>query len=77
MLTTPIAMFGWPAVVMLLFVALPPRRAVIVAYLIGWLFLPVATYWFAGLPPYGKLAATSLSVLLAAVFFDAGRVLTF
>ena len=75
--TTPIAMFGWPAVVLLLFAVMPARRAVIVAYVIGWLFLPTAVFWFTGLPPYGKLAVTSLSVLLAVLLFDQGRVLTF
>lgn len=75
-LSVYIALFVWPLVVLLLFAALAPRRAVIVAFLVGWLFLPMATLWFEGLPPYSKVAVTSLSVLLAAIIFDGSRLLT-
>jgi len=43
----------------------------------GWLFLPNAAYTFEGLPEYTKMSATSLGVLLGAIVFDSGRVLSF
>ena len=73
----PIALFGWIPVVLMFFVLLPPRRAVITAFLLGWLFLPNAGYQFEGLPDYTKISATSTGVLLAAILFDPGRLLAF
>jgi hypothetical protein len=39
-----IAFFGWIPVIFFLFRLLPHRRAVSTSLLVGWLFLPVATY---------------------------------
>ena len=38
---TPISMFGWIPVVLVLFAILPARRAVIFSFLFAWLFLPM------------------------------------
>jgi hypothetical protein len=65
----PIALFGWIPVVLLLFSAFPPRRAVTVAFISGWLFLPYYGYPIPGLPDYSKVSATSLAVLLATFLF--------
>ena len=40
----PAAMFGWIPVGISLFWLLPLRKAVILGYLLGWLFLPQAGY---------------------------------
>lgn len=66
----PIAMFGWIPVVLGLFLVLPPRRAVLVGYIGGWLFLPTATYTFTDIPDYTKFAACSIAVLAGSLLFD-------
>jgi hypothetical protein len=66
----PITLFGWVPCVLLLFLWLPPRRAVVTAFIAGWLFLPAATFDLPGLPDYSKMAATCAGILLAAMVFD-------
>ncbi len=73
----PIALFGWIPVVLLLFAALRPRRAVVTAFVAGWLFLPMAGYGVPGLPDYTKMTATCVGVLLGVAFFDASRLAAF
>ncbi len=69
----PIALFGWIPLVLLLFMIMRPRRAVIVSFVFAWLFLPVAGFALPGLPDYTKMSATCVGVLLGTVLFDAGR----
>ncbi|MGE5609503.1 MAG: O-antigen ligase domain-containing protein [Bacillota bacterium] len=76
-LLVPIALFGWMPVMLGLFALLPARRAVIAAFLIAWLFLPMAGYKLPGLPDYTKMTATCVGVLLGAAIFDAGRLFAF
>jgi len=73
----PITLFGWIPAVLLFFMLLSPRRAIIVSFLVAWLFLPMAEYRLAGLPDYGKVMATSLGTLMGAVIFDARTLLRF
>jgi hypothetical protein len=73
----PITLFGWVPCVMLLFLWLPPRRAVITAFMGGWLFLPAATFQLPGIPDYSKMAATCAGILLAALIFDTDTLLSF
>ena len=68
-----IALFGWVLVVLVAFILLPPRRAVLVSMLAGWMFLPNAGYSFQGLPDYDKYGAVALSVLLGVALFDPNR----
>lgn len=72
-----LALFGWIPVVFLLFMLFPPRRAVMAAFLLAWLFLPMAGFKIAGLPDYTKMSATCFGVLLAAAVFDPDRMLSF
>ena len=65
----PITLLGWIPVIVLIFAALPPRRAVIVAFILGWLFLPMSGYSLPGLPDYTKRSATGLGVLLGTLLF--------
>lgn len=62
---------------LLLFAVLPPLRAVIVAFLAGFLFLPMAAYDLPYLPDYTKTSATCVGILLGALCFDSKRVLSF
>jgi hypothetical protein len=73
----PITLFGWVPSVLLLFMWLPPRRAVITAFMVGWLCLPAATFDLPGLPAYSKMTATCAGILLAAMVFDIDTLLSF
>ncbi len=73
----PFTLFGWIPFVLFLFLVLPPRRAVIAAFLIAWLFLPMAGYQVKGLPDYTKMSATCLGVMMGAALFDTDRLLGF
>lgn len=64
----PIVMFGWIPFTMILFSAMPPRRAVVICVVGGFLFLPVAEYDLPGLPMYSKVVAISLSLFLGGLF---------
>lgn len=73
----PVVMFGWPLLLVALFLMLPARRAVIMGLIVAWLFLPVAEYEFKGIPEYNKMTATSLSLFIATLLFEPNRVLAF
>lgn len=72
-----LALIAWAPLVLVLFSTLPARRAVVVTCIAGWLLLPEAAFRIEGpLPDYGKVAATCLLPLLAALAFDRRRVLS-
>jgi hypothetical protein len=75
--TVYIAMYGWIPAVLALFAVLPPRRAVLVAFIAAWMFLPMVSFKFPGIPDYTKISATSMGVLLGVMIFDSGRLLTY
>jgi hypothetical protein len=60
-----------------MFMAMPARRAILVAFLGAWLFLPVFGYKLPGFPDYTKVTATSLAVALCTVLFDSARLFSF
>ncbi|HWR01742.1 MAG TPA: hypothetical protein VN371_07730 [Chlorobaculum sp.] len=68
-----IALFGWIPLVMLLFRKLDPRLAVTVAFVGGWMFLPVAGFKVPGVPAYNKMTATCIVILFWAWKFDRER----
>jgi len=72
-----IAMACWTPLTVCLFALLPPRRAVLVSVIAGWLFLPVASYPVEGLPDYSKIMAIFLSLLLGMLIFDSRRLFSF
>lgn len=73
-----LSLFGWIPFVMILFMVLPPRRAVVASFIIAWLFLPMYSFNLPGLlPDYDKVSATCLGIFLATAIFDAGRFMTF
>ncbi len=73
----PIVMFGWIPVVLYLFMRIPAQRAVIVSFIVAWLFLPVAEFALPGLPDYTKMSATCYGILLATFIYDVGRFSSF
>jgi hypothetical protein len=75
--TVPLALFTWPLVAIFLCATLPPRRAVISAYIAAWLFLPVYSYAIPGMPDWTKTSATSISLLLGLLMFDFHRIAGF
>jgi hypothetical protein len=72
-----LVMICWIPAVLFLFSRLPPQRAVIVGFLIAWLFLPMATIHLPGVPSYTKMSATCGGILIAAMIFDFQRVSRF
>jgi hypothetical protein len=73
----PIVMFGWIPVVFYIFLRYPPQRAVVISFIIAWLFLPVANFKFPGIPDYSKMTATSYGILLATAVYDIERFRSF
>lgn len=72
------ALFGWPIVSLLLFASMRPRRALLASVILGWMFLPVASYKNAsGVPEYTRIKAACLGSLLGIAFFDFRRLLSF
>jgi tetratricopeptide (TPR) repeat protein len=65
----PIALFGYIPLILVLFSTLPPRRAVLAAFIFAWLFLPFGGYSIPGIPDYTKQSATSLGILLGTLLF--------
>lgn len=73
----PITLFGWIPICLAIFLILTPRRAVAVALIGGWLFLPEYTYHMAGIPDYSKATAIAVGLLLGIAFFDPKPLLHF
>lgn len=70
-----VVLFGWIPVVLVMFVAMPPRRAVVAAYVAAAMFLPV--YRFKTTGNYGKETATSIILLAAVAILDPTRLARF
>lgn len=68
---------SWLVITQIIFIAAPPRRAVILAFLLGWMFLPPAGIALPGFPDLTKVSVTSLAVLIGIAFFDPLRYLQF
>jgi hypothetical protein len=73
--TASLVLFAWPCFVVALFLSMRPARAAFIAYLVGWLYLPLVQIDLPGLPPYGKFTATSLVVLPCILLMDLKAVL--
>src|SRR5438046_1760649 len=76
-LTVYVALYGWPLLCLLMFACWKPRRALLGSLILGWLFLPVVTLKFSGLPEFTKTTATSLGALLGILVFDFRRLISF
>lgn len=74
---TTIIMIGWIPVVLLIFKQFPAQRAIVISFLVAWMFLPEASYILPGIPDYTKMSATCYGILLATFIFDVGRFSSF
>ncbi|HEY9632398.1 MAG TPA: O-antigen ligase domain-containing protein [Coleofasciculaceae cyanobacterium] len=73
-----LALFIWfPIVLLYIFQKFPPQRAVIVSFIVAWLYLPVAQFKLPGIPVYDKMNATGYSLLLATLLYDPMRFAAF
>jgi hypothetical protein len=66
----PLTMFGWIPAVIWLFSRLQARHAVIVGFLLSWMFLPQYTYTITGIPNYSKVSAMTYGILLGTLLFN-------
>ena len=73
-----ILMLLWLPIVVFLFLRFSPRKAVIISFLVAWLFLPQkAGFIFSGIPDYTRISATSYSIFFLTLFFDSQRLTRF
>ena len=72
-----VVLLGWIVVAIGLFAVLPPRRAALVTFIGGYLFLPMAEIRIPGLTEYTKVTAIGVGTLLGAALFDPSRFLSF
>ncbi len=72
-----LVMFCWIPAVLYFFMRFPPQRAVIVSFIVAWLYLPVVNFPLPGIPDLTKMSGTCYGILLATVIFDAGRITSF
>jgi hypothetical protein len=69
---------AWIPVVFFLFKRFDPPKAVVISFIVAWLFLPEGVEFTLPLiPNYDKLSATCYSVLLATFFYDSRRFRSF
>jgi hypothetical protein len=72
-LFVPLMLFGWIPFAIAAFALLQARTATLVVVIGGWLFLPVASYKFPGLPDYTKNMAVALAATLGIALFASDR----
>jgi len=72
----PIAFLAFPFLVVALFKKFGPRQATAIAFVFGWMFLPVASYNII-LLHNTKTVVICLSILLCAYHFDKEQLLSF
>ncbi len=68
-----LVMLIWLPLVVWLFQSFPARRAIVISFIVAWLFLPVVSLTLPGIPNYTKVSATSYGILLATFIFDVNR----
>jgi len=72
-----IVLLVWIPVVLVVFMLLPARRAMVAASVAAWLLLPPIAIVLPGLPDYTKTGAAVLGILLATIVFEPARLFTF
>jgi hypothetical protein len=63
----PVALFGWVFVVIGIFFYKKAQEAVVASVIIGFLFLPIATFDLQGMPQYNKFTSISLGLILGSI----------
>ncbi len=70
-------MLCWIPISVALFAYFPARRAIIISFVVAWLFLPVTQVPLPLLPNLGKETAASYGALLGVFLFDSQRLISF
>jgi hypothetical protein len=65
--------FAWVPAILCMFALMRPRRAVIAAFVAGYLLLPEIVYRFHAVPDVNKGTLTAFGVLLGSLIFDGAR----
>lgn len=69
-----LVMLAWLPIVLYLFNRFPAHKAVVIGFVVAWLFLPQkAGFALTGLPDYSRRSVTCYAILLATFIFDFGR----
>ena len=71
------ALFAYIPFAFVLFIFLPPRRAVIYDFLVAWLFLPMSHLPLHGFTDLNKMSVACVGTLAAALVFDSPTVFSF
>ncbi|GAB5405586.1 MAG: hypothetical protein Aurels2KO_38170 [Aureliella sp.] len=64
-----VLLYLWPFAVLGLHIVFKPEQAAVLAYVAGWVWLPLITIDIPGLPPYGKFTATSIGMIPCMLIF--------
>lgn len=72
-----LVMFGWIPLIFYFFQRFPARQAVILGFILAWLFLPQKEFPLPGLPDYTKMSATCYGILFATIVYDVNRFYSF
>jgi len=72
-----LALLGWVPAVLYIFTRFPAQRAVVISFIVAWLFLPIADFVLPAIPDLTKMSATCYGILLATIIFDVGRITSF
>ena len=73
----PLVMLAWFGIVLYIFSKLPAQWAVVISFIIAWLFLPEASLSLTGIPDYTKMSATCYGILVATLIFEPQRFRSF
>jgi hypothetical protein len=71
-LLVPLVMLGWIPIVIYLFSRYPARRAIVISFIVAWLFLPQAVLPLPGLPDYDKMAPVFMTLDVFGAFASVG-----
>ena len=71
------ALIGTVPFVLTLFATFPPRKALIISYVVNWLILPNSGFVVIGLPDFTKVTATNYGAVLGVLIFDPARLWRF
>ncbi len=72
-----LVVLAWFPFVFYLFQRFPPQRAVVISFIVGWLFLPTINYPLPGIPDITKMNVTCYGILLVTLVNDVGRITSF
>lgn len=68
-----IAMYSWLPIAIFIYMRYPAQRAVVISFIVAFLFLPVASIKFPVIPDYNKTTAAVYGLLLATAIYDSAR----